>query len=65
NPSSVMLSGALMFEFLGWKDVAGLIEQGIARTIGQRMVTYDLERLMEGATKVKTSEYAARIIENM
>ena len=65
NPSSVMLSGALMFEFLGWKDVAELIEQGIARTIGQRMVTYDLERLMEGATKVKTSEYAARIIENM
>ncbi|MDA2914241.1 NADP-dependent isocitrate dehydrogenase [Acidobacteriia bacterium AH_259_A11_L15] len=65
NPSSVMLSGALMFEFLGWKDVAELIEQGIARTIGQRMVTYDLERLMEGATKVKTSEYAARIIENI
>ncbi|MFQ5723211.1 MAG: NADP-dependent isocitrate dehydrogenase [Terriglobia bacterium] len=65
NPSSVMLSGVLMFEFLGWKDVAELIEQGIARTIGQRMVTYDLERLMEGATKVKTSEYASRIIENI
>jgi len=65
NPSSVMLSGALMFEFMGWKDVAGLIEQGIARTIQQKKVTYDLERLMEGATKVKTSEYATFIIDNM
>jgi isocitrate dehydrogenase len=65
NPSSVMLSGALMFEFMGWKEVAELIEQGIARTIQQKKVTYDLERLMEGATKVKTSEYATYIIENM
>ena len=65
NPSSVMLSGALMFEFMGWKDVAEVIEQGIARTIQQRKVTYDLERLMEGATKVKTSEYATYIIKNM
>ncbi|MBI4466669.1 MAG: NADP-dependent isocitrate dehydrogenase, partial [Acidobacteria bacterium] len=65
NPSSVMLSGALMFEFLGWKDVAQLIEQGIARTIAQKTVTYDLERLMEGAKKVKTSEYATAIIANL
>ncbi len=65
NPSSVMLSGALMFEFIGWKDVAERIEQGIARTIQQKKVTYDLERLMEGATKVKTSEYATHIIANM
>ena len=65
NPASVMLSGAMMFEFMGWKDVAGLIERGIARTIHQKRVTYDLERLMEGAKKLKTSEFAAAIIENM
>ncbi|MGA7915775.1 MAG: NADP-dependent isocitrate dehydrogenase [Candidatus Acidiferrales bacterium] len=65
NPSSVMLSGAMMFEFMGWKEVARLIEDGIARTIQQKRVTYDLERLMPGAKKLKTSEYAAAIIENM
>ena len=65
NPSSVMLSGVLMFEFMGWKDAAELIEQGIAKTIAQKTVTYDLERLMEGAKKVKTSEYATAIINNM
>jgi isocitrate dehydrogenase len=65
NPSSVMLSGAMMFEFMGWKEVARLIEDGIARTIQQKRVTYDLERLMPGAKKLKTSEYASAIIENM
>ncbi len=65
NPSSVILSGAMMFEFLGWGEVARLIEEGIARTIGQKRVTYDLERLMESATKVRTSEFASAIIENM
>jgi len=65
NPSSVMLSGAMMFEFMGWKEAAKLIEDGIARTIQQKRVTYDLERLMPGATKLKTSEYASAIIENM
>jgi len=65
NPSSVMLSGVLMFEFMGWKDAAQLIEQGIAKTIAQKTVTYDLERLMEGAKKVKTSDYATAIINNM
>jgi isocitrate dehydrogenase len=65
NPSSVMLSGAMMFEFMGWKEVAVLIEKGIERTIGQKRVTYDLERLMEGATKLRTSEFASAIIENM
>ena len=65
NPSSVMLSGALMFDFMGWKEVARLIEQGISRTIQNKTVTYDLERMMEGATKVKTSEYATHIINNM
>jgi isocitrate dehydrogenase len=65
NPSSVMLSGAMMFDFLGWSEAARLIEDGIARTIQQKRVTYDLERLMEGATKLRTSEFASAIIENM
>ena len=65
NPASVILSGVMMFEFLGWKEVANLIETGIARTIHQKRVTYDLERMMEGATKLKTSEFATAIIENM
>jgi isocitrate dehydrogenase len=65
NPSSVMLSGVMMFDFMGWKEAARLIEDGIARTIQQKRVTYDLERMMPGATKLKTSEYAAAIIENM
>jgi isocitrate dehydrogenase len=65
NPSSVMLSGAMMFEFMGWKEAARLIEDGIARTIQQKRVTYDLERLMTGAKKLKTSEFATAIVENM
>jgi isocitrate dehydrogenase len=65
NPSSVMLSGAMMLEFLGWKEAAKLIEDGIAKTIQQKRVTYDLERLMPGATRVGTSAFASAIIENM
>ena len=65
NPSSVMLSGAMMFEFIGWGEAAKLVEEGIARTIQQKRVTYDLERLMEGATKLRTSEFATAIIGNM
>jgi isocitrate dehydrogenase len=65
NPSSVMLSGAMMFDFLGWREAAKLIEDGIARTIQQKRVTYDLERLMPGATKVGTAAFASAIIENM
>jgi isocitrate dehydrogenase len=65
NPSSVMLSGSMMFRHMGWKEVAAIIEDAIARTIQQKKVTYDLERLMPGATKLKTSEYATAIIENM
>jgi isocitrate dehydrogenase len=65
NPSSVMLSGSMMLDFMGWKEAARLIEDGIARTIQQKRVTYDLERLMPGAKKLKTSEYASAIIENM
>jgi isocitrate dehydrogenase len=65
NPSSVILSGVMMFDFMGWPEAGRLIEAGIERTIGQKRVTYDLERLMEGATKLKTSEFATAIIENM
>jgi len=65
NPSSVMLSGAMMFDFIGWGEAAKLIEEGIARAIQQKRVTYDLERLMDGGTKVKTSEFAGAIVENM
>jgi len=65
NPGSVILSGVMMFRFLGWSEAADLIEQGLGRTIEQKKVTYDFERLMEGATKVRTSEFANCIIENM
>ena len=65
NPSSVMLSGAMMFDFMGWKEVANLIEAAIERTIQQKRVTYDLERLMQGATRVSTTQFAGSIIENM
>ncbi len=65
NPSSVILSGAMMFRYIGWKEVASLIEAGITETIRQKRVTYDLERQMEGAVKLKTSEFAAAIAGNM
>jgi isocitrate dehydrogenase len=65
NPGSVILSGCMMFEHMGWKDVAGAIEAAFAKTIQQGKVTYDLERLMVGATKLKTSEFATAIVENM
>jgi len=65
NPSSVILSGVMMFEHLGWIEARDLIINGIIKTIAQKRVTYDLERQMEGATKLKTSEFANAIIENM
>ena len=65
NPSSVILSGAMMFRYMGWRDVATSIEDGIERTIRQKTVTYDLERLMDGATKLRTSEFADAVISNM
>jgi isocitrate dehydrogenase len=65
NPGSVILSGVMMFRFLGWNEAADLIEQGIEKTILQKKVTYDFERLMEGASKVKTSQFADCIVENM
>ncbi len=65
NPSSVILCGSMMFEFIGWKEVSQLIEKGITETIRQKRVTYDLHRQMEGGQKLKTSEFAAAIVENM
>jgi isocitrate dehydrogenase len=65
NPTSVILSSCMMLEYLGWKEASELIYKGIQETIKQKRVTYDLERLMEGATKVKTSEFGTAIIENM
>jgi isocitrate dehydrogenase len=65
NPGSVILSGVMMFRFLGWKEAADLIERGLESTIEQKKVTYDFERLMEGATKVSTSAFADALISNM
>ena len=65
NPSSLILSGAMLFRYLEWRDVATRIENAIEETIQQKKVTYDLERLMEGSTKLKTSEYADAIISNL
>jgi isocitrate dehydrogenase len=65
NPASVILSGCMMFDFIGWPEVSSMIENAIAKTVSQKKVTYDLHRMMEGATKLKTSEFASAIIENM
>ena len=65
NPGSLILSGQMMLEYLGWDEAAELITKGIQETINQKRVTYDLHRQMEGATKLKCSEYAAAIVENM
>ncbi len=65
NPSSVILSGVMMFDYLGWREAGQKITAALTRTIQQKRVTYDLERQMEGATKLKTSEFASAIIENM
>jgi isocitrate dehydrogenase len=65
NPGSVILSGVMMFRYLGWGDVADLIEKGLDATIRQKKVTYDLARQMEGATELKTSQFADAIIANM
>jgi isocitrate dehydrogenase len=65
NPGSVILSGVMLLEFIGWKEAAKLIESSLEKTILQKFVTYDLERQTAGATKVGTSEFATRIIGNM
>jgi isocitrate dehydrogenase len=65
NPSSVILSGVLMLEHMKWQEAADLIIQGIEASIANKRVTYDFHRLMEGATKLKCSEFGDAIIENM
>ena len=65
NPGSVILSGEMMFRYLGWHEAADLIIRSLEKTIGQKRVTYDFERLMSGATLLKTSEFARAMVENM
>jgi isocitrate dehydrogenase len=65
NPASVILSGVMMFRHLEWHEAADLIEQGIGASVVQKRVTYDLARQMQGATELKTSQFADAIIENM
>src|SRR5579875_4177373 len=65
NPGSVILSGVMLFDFLGWKEAARMIESAMEKTIQQKFVTYDFERQTAGATKVGTSEFATRMIGNM
>jgi isocitrate dehydrogenase len=65
NPGSLILSGALMFEYLGWKEAATLIYSGLEKAIAGKRVTYDFHRLMEGATLLKCSEFGKEIVNNM
>ncbi len=65
NPGSLILSGVLMFEYMGWEEAGELIVKGIKQSILNKRVTYDFERLMDGATKLKTSEFGDEIIRNM
>ena len=65
NPSSLMLAGVMMLEHLGWKDAADSITKALEKTIQNKTVTYDLERQMTGAKKLKCSEFASAVIENL
>ncbi|HET7658531.1 MAG TPA: NADP-dependent isocitrate dehydrogenase [Bacillales bacterium] len=65
NPSSLLLSGVLMLEHLNWREAADLIMESMDKTIASKVVTYDFARLMEGATEVKTSEFADELIKNL
>lgn len=65
NPSSLLLSGVMMFEYMGWQEAADLVTMAMTRTIQAKTVTYDLHRQMEGATKLSTSQFAEAIIGNM
>ena len=65
NPGSVILSGEMMLRYMGWREAADLIVSSLKKTIGQKRVTYDFERLMEKATLLKTSEFAKAMVENM
>nr|MBP8082454.1 NADP-dependent isocitrate dehydrogenase [Spirochaetota bacterium] len=65
NPGSLILSGEMMFRFMGWTEAADLIISSLEKTILQKTVTYDLERQMEGAKLLKCSEFAKAIASNM
>jgi len=65
NPGSLILSGEMMFRHLGWNEAADTIIKGMEKTFKQKVVTYDLARLMDGAKEVKTSEFATAVIDNM
>jgi isocitrate dehydrogenase len=65
NPSSLMFSGSMMFDYIGWKEVSELIADAFGKTIQQKIVTYDFARQMEGATEVSTSAFADALIANM
>ncbi|GKV69585.1 isocitrate dehydrogenase [NADP] [Sporosarcina sp. NCCP-2716] len=65
NPSSLLLSGVMMLEHLGWTEAAEMITKSIEKTIASKVVTYDFARLMDGATEVKTSEFADELIKNL
>lgn len=65
NPSALILSGVIMLDYLGWEEAARLVEEALEETIKQKKVTYDLHRLMKGASLLKTSAFASSLIENM
>jgi len=65
NPSSLILSGVMMFQYMGWNEAADLVVDAMTKTILNKTVTYDLHRQMEGATKLSSSAFAAAIVENM
>ena len=65
NPGSLILSGEMMLEYIGWKEAAGMIDKSLTKTIAQHYVTYDFARLMHNATKVSTFEFAEKMIANM
>jgi len=65
NPGSVILSGVMMLEYMGWKEAADLIIKGLEGAINAKRVTYDFHRLMEGATLLKCSEFAQEVVKQM
>jgi isocitrate dehydrogenase len=65
NPTAMILSGKIMLEYLGWKAAGQLIRDAVERTIKSKQVTYDIERQIQGGEKLATSEYAARVADNI
>jgi isocitrate dehydrogenase len=65
NPGSLLFSGVMMLEYIGWTEAADIIRKSYAKTVSDKVVTYDFARQMDGATEVKTSEFASAMIKNM